>query len=81
MSNDLAAISAKEEPPIGHYEHLNTIGQGTFAKVRTGLAHSDQDRWGNQSYQSVRLLWTFSSSPLYEGLESPKYKVIQGDCH
>ncbi|KAF6344932.1 hypothetical protein mRhiFer1_010296 [Rhinolophus ferrumequinum] len=34
MSNDLAAISTNEEPDIDHYKLLNTIGQGSFAKVR-----------------------------------------------
>ncbi|KAF6333358.1 hypothetical protein mRhiFer1_008129 [Rhinolophus ferrumequinum] len=33
MSHELTAVSPDEEPDIGHYKLLNTIGQGSFAKV------------------------------------------------
>lgn len=36
MSHVLAAISAKQESHVGHYQLLNTLGQGSFAKVRWG---------------------------------------------
>lgn len=36
MTNDIAAISVGQEARIGCYELLDTIVEGTFAKVRVG---------------------------------------------
>lgn len=36
MSNDFAAISADQEPHIGLYKLLDTIGKSSFTKVRLG---------------------------------------------
>ena len=34
MLRDLAAISTDEQSHIGRYQLLNTIGEGSFAKVK-----------------------------------------------
>ena len=65
MSNDLAAISAKEECCIGNYILLNTIGTGSFAEVRmawhiltsTEVAVKTTSQWGfSEVFQDVHCL-------------------------
>lgn len=77
MSHYLAAISTDDELCVSHYKLLNTISQGTFAKVQVAQhILTDWDKGGCQSHQSG-LLQIYLGLPLHEGSKPPKYyKVI-----
>ncbi|XP_011353757.1 pro-neuregulin-3, membrane-bound isoform [Pteropus vampyrus] len=64
MSNELADISADQEPRIGHCEPLNTTGQGSFTKLlkklmtlhpknRGSLKEIMQNPWLNTSQEEA----------------------------